>query len=171
MSRRNVSRATLILVAIASITILCLFAWKQWEQKRADAHDRQLRRCHTQGCGAPTDCAIICARQFLERNGWLDPVLAKPEEAVLEFRDNVNFTSMAALVASRTHAFKDNPTMVCTENGGYTVVFPFFSPDRPPWESGAVTMTKDFSRLRVSHAHFIFKGLPTGCMWTEWANR
>ena len=169
MLRRKLIQTVVVLAAIAGAATLCVFAWKLREEKRAEARDRYLRQCHPQACGTPTSCAVNCARQFLERNGWLEPKLGKPEEAVLEFRDNVDFKSMAAIVSSRARVFKPNPSMVCTESDGYMVAFPY--PDRPAWESGAVMMAKDFSRLRVSHEQFVFKGLPAGCTWTEWAQR
>jgi hypothetical protein len=97
----------------------------------------------------PQDRRRSCAGQRFaateghpSENGWLDPESAKPEEAVLEFRDNVDFTNMAVLMSSRARTFKRNPSRVCIESGGYMVVFPY--PDRPPWESGAVMMMRDF---------------------------
>ena len=162
-------------LGLAVLGVLSFAGWMRWERTRGEDRDRGMRVCPRPKCAKPSECAIRCARWFLERNGWMEAKLAKPEAAVLEAQDKLGkpdqpgSEAMRAVLRSRAGTFQRDPTVVCAEPYGFRVLFP-----RPgggdPLGGGVVIMTRDYRNLRVSHTREHFKSLPPDCAFTQWAN-
>ena len=128
-----------------------------------------MRACGAPRCAKPADCAIDCARGFLARNGWLDPALAKTEEAVFELAKRAVPGDMKEVLRTRARTYRPDPSVVCSEPFGFRIVFPFPGNENPLW-GGVVIMTRDYRNLRVSQEQELFKSLPPDCAFTQSAN-
>ncbi len=87
----------------------------------------------------------------------------------MDWRDHAGGT-LREIVASRAKQLKEDPTLVCSEDWGYSVLFPYASSEDPLW-GRLVTMDKAYGSMRMEHQQMVFRGFPSQCEWTTWAKR
>jgi hypothetical protein len=156
-------------VAVATVGSM---VWIRWQERTAEARDRELRRCDALACSSAADCAAMCARRFVASNGYLAPELAVPDAAVLESLDWRDYAgrTIRDIVASRSRQVETDPTLLCTYEWGYQVLFPYASSKDPLW-GRIISMDKAYGSLRMEHQQMVFTGVPTHCESTKWAKR
>ena len=172
MGGQKITSGTLVgvvVIAVALVGLVGFAGWKRFERTRADEREERLRSCAKPECAKPAECAMACARQYLERNGWVDPAMAKLDEAVFELMNHAVPRDMTDVLRSRARTYRPDPSVVCSEPFGFRVVFPFPGNENPLW-GGVVIMTRDYRNLRVANEQELFKALPPDCAFTKWAN-
>ena len=171
MPRRRLARGLAILAVGLTASGIGLALWNRWQEREAIARDGALRRCESRTCSSGFECAATCARAFVERNGYLAAALGRPESAVLEsmdWRDHAGHT-LQEVVASRAGQLQRDPTLVCQQDWGYQVLFPYESSKDPLW-GRVVSMDKAYGSIRMEHSQMVFRG-PPQCEWIASAKR
>ena len=112
---------------LASILVLGAGVWfgvSRWRASAATERYRRLTTCQLPTCQAGAECAVLCARQFLDRNGYGIPSLAKRDELVFDVVESMHGGDANSVLAARANSLSQKPSQVCRlPAGGYSLFF------------------------------------------------
>jgi hypothetical protein len=142
------------LVAVLTVSAAARAAWNSHQRKAHEERHRQLTNCHPSSCDSGFKCALTCARQFVERNGYGDPTLARPAEAV--FDDVVEWMhgdTREKALAARARSFRTDPLLACERKDGYEFLFADAGSANGvrDVEGKLLTMDRSFSNIHLHH--------------------
>jgi hypothetical protein len=123
------SKAGYIAVGLGLVVLsIGWYGWRRYRTKVSEVRYRRLTSCQVAGCNTGVPCAVACARQFLQRNGYGDPSMGQKDWMVFDIIDGRNGESADVILASRANAFATAPVDVCRTAEGYEIMF--FSPEQ-----------------------------------------
>ena len=165
---RQSSRSVGILEHVAAITLGLAIALTPSLACAADARASDLlwptpRTCRIEQLKlSAADAAVLCAERFIARNGYTQEAPVSDEAQIAS--ESIEWArSIYELLASRRGTLEPRAYGICDsghQSRRYTVVFRYAggkSPDR----ARAVTMTSEFTELRVQHQTFIIPDTTT----------
>jgi hypothetical protein len=137
------------------------FGWSRYQAGVSAARYRRLTSCQVAGCEAGVPCAVACARQFLERNGYGDAALGQKDWMVFDIIEGRNGESVDEILAFRANTVATKPVYVCRTATGYEVLFS--KPEeskkdlsrQAQLEGRLVTMNADLANVHLVHTPII----------------
>lgn len=163
-------RRWIALFLVASIAVVAaVVLWNDHQRKLGEERVRALTSCHPEPCSVGFECARRCAREFLERNGYGDPALAKPDELIFDIVESMHGQTRKKVLAARVGFLQMEPIWGCEKDSGYELLFAHVgAPDNAPIAEGSLlTMDKTFSNIHLHHQTVLVRRGPAEeeCRW------
>jgi hypothetical protein len=172
VGRTKVKRVRWLAASLVVTVAISAAAWAVWnshQRKVREDRFRQLTSCHPPSCGSRFECPQLCARQFLERNGYGDPALGRPDEMIFDIVESMHGRSREKVLAGRAHSLQMDPVWACERKSGYQFLFVDGSAaDNAGSVMGSLlTMDEAFSNIHLHHQPAIIKRGPDrdDCRW------
>jgi hypothetical protein len=147
-------------VAVLAVSVMTSAAWSSHQRKIREERHRELTSCHPSSCDTWFTCALTCARQFVERNGYGDPALGRPDEAVFDdVVESMHGHTREMVLAGRARSFQAEPLLACERKNGYEFLFADGRPVEGAREvvGKLLTMDKTFSNIHLHHESIIVR--------------
>ena len=149
-----------LLMAVLAVSAAAWAAWNAHQRKVQEELHRTLTSCQPSSCGSGFKCALTCARQFVERNGYGDPALGRPDEAVFDdVFERMHGQTREKALAERAHSFQAEPLFACERKSGYEFLFTDGRPADGTREvvGKLLTMDETFSNIHLHHETVIVR--------------
>jgi hypothetical protein len=130
------------------------------------------RSCRGVPASDPVTTAVLCAEEFVRRNGYTGVPAGDSADIAMETIEF--YPNWKALLAARANSIEPSPAIVCNRRflrlvePGYTVMFRYrkqmTAPELSAYSFGrAVSMTADFRELRMEHQSIVLTDTIAGC--------
>jgi len=172
------SRLQISIVGLISVVALGAGLWSLIKHRRVTAEAARYQRlttCQFADCHEGVECALRCARQFLDRNGYGAPALAIRDELVFDVVEAMHGGSLDSILAARANSLNRGPTQVCElPTGGYSLFFsdsPTMNKDGDLLSGRVLLMDKNPGNIHLLHEEVLVtrgsKSLTGSCTFLE----